>query len=41
MSQRSPSPSLFRPKRAIDQSVLEENRALVQSIDRRKILRGA
>jgi DMSO/TMAO reductase YedYZ molybdopterin-dependent catalytic subunit len=41
MSQRSPSPSLFRPERAIDQSVLEENRALVQSIDRRKILRGA
>jgi hypothetical protein len=40
MSQRSPSPSLFRPKRTIDQSVLEENRALVQSIDRRKILRG-
>jgi DMSO/TMAO reductase YedYZ molybdopterin-dependent catalytic subunit len=40
MSQRGPSPSLFRPERAIDQSVLEENRALLQGIDRRKLLRG-
>ena len=40
MSQRGPSPSLFRPERAIDQSVLEENRALLQRVDRRKVLRG-
>ena len=40
MSQRSPSPSLFRPKQPIDQSVLEENRALLRAIDRRKLLRG-
>ena len=39
MLRRSPA-SLFRPTRAIDQSVLEENRVLIQSIDRRKILRG-
>jgi DMSO/TMAO reductase YedYZ molybdopterin-dependent catalytic subunit len=32
--------SLFRPERAIDQSVLEHNRALLQRFDRRKILRG-
>jgi DMSO/TMAO reductase YedYZ molybdopterin-dependent catalytic subunit len=37
---RSPSPSPFRPKRAIDQSVLAENRKLIQAIDRRKFLRG-
>ena len=41
MSQRSPSPSAFRPRRAIDQSVLEENRALIRVIDRRKLLRGS
>jgi DMSO/TMAO reductase YedYZ molybdopterin-dependent catalytic subunit len=40
MSLRPPSPSLFRPKRAIDQSAIEENRALIRTIDRRKILRG-
>ena len=34
------APSLFRPKHAIDQSVLEENRKLVARIDRRRILRG-
>ncbi len=34
------APSLFRPKQAIDQSVLEENRKLVAQIDRRRILRG-
>jgi DMSO/TMAO reductase YedYZ molybdopterin-dependent catalytic subunit len=33
-------PSLFRPRQAIDQSVLEENRKLVARIDRRRILRG-
>jgi DMSO/TMAO reductase YedYZ molybdopterin-dependent catalytic subunit len=40
MSLRPPTPSLFRPKRAIDQSVIEENRALIRTIDRRKILGG-
>jgi DMSO/TMAO reductase YedYZ molybdopterin-dependent catalytic subunit len=37
---RSPSPSIFRPKRKIDQSALAENRALIQKIDRRGVLRG-
>ena len=41
MSARTPSPSIFRPKRAIDQSVLEENKKLVEEINRRKLLRGA
>src|SRR5687767_1890269 len=40
MLQRDRSPSFFRPKRGIDQSVLDENRALIQRIDRRKVLRG-
>jgi DMSO/TMAO reductase YedYZ molybdopterin-dependent catalytic subunit len=40
MSESPPSRSLFRPKSGIDQSVLEENRALLRDIDRRKILRG-
>jgi DMSO/TMAO reductase YedYZ molybdopterin-dependent catalytic subunit len=38
---RTPSPSIFRPKRAIDRTVLRENRALVEKIDRRGVLRGA
>jgi DMSO/TMAO reductase YedYZ molybdopterin-dependent catalytic subunit len=41
MSLRTPSTSVFRPKRGIDQSVLEENKRLVKTINRRKILRGA
>jgi len=41
MSIRTPSPSIFRPKRGVDQSILQENRALIAEIDRRKILRGA
>jgi DMSO/TMAO reductase YedYZ molybdopterin-dependent catalytic subunit len=41
MSHRPPSPSLFRPKPAVEQSVLDENRALLRAIDRRKILRGS
>ena len=41
MSIRTPSPSIFRPQGGIDQSVLEDNRALVEDINRRKILRGA
>lgn len=39
MTKRPPS-SVFRPKHGIDQSVLDENRALLRSIDRRKVLRG-
>ena len=37
---RSPSPSIFRPKQGVDQSVMEENRKLVQDINRRGLLRG-
>jgi hypothetical protein len=40
MSNRSPSPSVFRPAKGVDQSVLEENRALVADINRRHLLRG-
>ena len=38
---RTPSPSVFRPKRRIDQGILREHRALIEKIDRRKVLRGA
>jgi DMSO/TMAO reductase YedYZ molybdopterin-dependent catalytic subunit len=41
MSVRSPTPSVFRPKGGIDQSVLEDNNALLAEIDRRKLLRGS
>jgi DMSO/TMAO reductase YedYZ molybdopterin-dependent catalytic subunit len=41
MPVRTPSPSIFRPKQGIDQSVLEDNKALLAEIDRRKILRGS
>jgi DMSO/TMAO reductase YedYZ molybdopterin-dependent catalytic subunit len=41
MSLRTPSPSIFRPASGVDQSVLHENKRLLQEIDRRKILRGA
>ncbi len=37
---RTPSPSVFRPKTKIDRSVLAENRALVETINRRGVLRG-
>ena len=37
---RTPSPSIFRPKTKIDRSVLAENRALVDKINRRGVLRG-
>jgi DMSO/TMAO reductase YedYZ molybdopterin-dependent catalytic subunit len=37
---RSPSPSIFRPKGGVDQSVLEENQKLVADINRRNLLRG-
>ena len=33
---RPPSRSLFRPKNGIDQSILKENRRLIEEIDRRK-----
>ncbi len=38
---RTPSPSIFRPMQKIDRSVLAENRALIETIDRRGVLRGA
>jgi DMSO/TMAO reductase YedYZ molybdopterin-dependent catalytic subunit len=41
MSIRSPSPSRFRPSGGVDQSVLDNNKALLAEIDRRKILRGS
>jgi DMSO/TMAO reductase YedYZ molybdopterin-dependent catalytic subunit len=34
-------PSLFRPKHGIDQSVLAESKRLIETIDRRNVLRGA
>ena len=41
MSIRTRTPSLFRPRVPIDQSVLGENRPLVEAINRRGVLRGA
>lgn len=38
---RTPRPSLFRPRQTVDQRVLTDNRALVDDINRRNILRGA
>src|SRR6266436_4380746 len=38
---RAPSTSIFRPKQRIDRTVIEENRALIDKIDRRGVLRGA
>src|SRR5215475_7095937 len=38
---KTPSPSRFRPCGGVDQSALKENKALVEDINRRKILRGA
>jgi len=35
------SPSIFRPQGGVDQRVLTEHKALVEAIDRRRILRGA
>ena len=40
MTLRTPSRSIFRPADGIDQSVLRENRRLVEGIDRRNVLRG-
>ena len=41
MSIRTRTPSIFRPQKPIDQSVLLSNRALVDDINRRNVLRGA
>src|ERR1700691_492123 len=41
MSRRTPTPSVFRPKRPIDQSVLSQSRGLLDGINRRGVLRGA
>lgn len=38
---RTPSSSIFRPKKAVDQTALAESKALVHDINRRGILRGA
>src|ERR1041384_1006913 len=38
---KKPSPSIFRPKAGVDQSALKENKALVEDINRRGLLRGA
>ena len=40
MTIRTRTPSIFRPKKGIDQSVLAENRDLVDQINRRNVLRG-
>ena len=37
MSIRPPAPSRFRPTHAIDQTILAENKALLEKIDRRGI----
>ncbi len=41
MTIRPRTPSLFRPNRPIDQSVLSENRKLLADINRRGLIRGA
>src|SRR6516164_1753162 len=41
MTIRPRTPSLFRPRKLIDQAVLTENRKLVDDINRRGLLRGA
>src|ERR1700726_1993859 len=41
MSIRTRTPSIFRPRKSIDQNVLTQNRALVDDINRRNVLRGA
>jgi DMSO/TMAO reductase YedYZ molybdopterin-dependent catalytic subunit len=41
MSIRTRTPSLFRPRKSIDQGVLTQNRALLDDINRRNVLRGA
>jgi DMSO/TMAO reductase YedYZ molybdopterin-dependent catalytic subunit len=41
MSLRTRTPSVFRPKQPVEQSILTESRALVADINRRGVLRGA
>src|ERR1700732_409919 len=41
MSIRTRTPSLFRPHKSVDQGVLTQNRAFVDDINRRNVLRGA
>lgn len=41
MTIKAPSRSIFRPAGGIDQSVIRENRRLVEDIDRRNVLRGS
>ena len=38
---RPPTGSRFRPAGPIDQSLMQENKALIARIDRRKVLRGS
>src|ERR1700743_840384 len=38
---RTRTPSIFRPRQAPDQRVLTQNRALLDDINRRNVLRGA
>src|ERR1700761_1630416 len=38
---RTPTPSIFRPRKPVDQRVLTQNRALLRDISRRNVLRGA
>lgn len=38
---RSPSPSIFRPRRGPSQGILRQHKPLIEAIDRRKVLRGA
>jgi len=40
MSIQARTPSMFRPNKPIDQGALTENRALVEAIDRRGLIRG-
>jgi len=41
MSIKTPSRSIFRPRKPSEQSVMKENRVLVDEINRRNVLRGA
>jgi hypothetical protein len=41
MSIKTRSPSIFRPRKPVDQTVMKENHALVDEINRRSVLRGA
>ena len=41
MTIRTPSRSIFRPRHGVKQGILKENKRLIETIDRRKVLRGA